>query len=327
MARRPTVEPGRWSGLAALVADALRLRMIRLLVRDELGVGELARVLQLPQSTVSRHLKALLDAAWAHRRIQGTAGLYRVDVTAMDETAQALWQIAKGQIEPTHAAADDARLAGVLAERRTDSRDFFGRLGGEWDTLRRDFFGTQFPAEAMLSLVDPRWTVADLGCGTGDVAEHLAPLVRKVIAVDRERSMLQAARRRLGGAKNVDFVEADLLDLPIRNGEVDAAIIMLVLHHIEDPAMALRECARTLKADGRVLVVDMVRHDREAYARTMGHRHLGFEERDARAWARAADLTLARWRTLRAAAEAKGPALFAALLVRTESGSARQRSA
>lgn len=174
MAKRPAVEPGRWSGLTQLVGDPVRLRVVRLLEREELGVGELARILQLPQSTVSRHLKVLLDAGWVHRRHQGTAGLHRVDLASIDETAKALWSIAKRQVDAAHAASDDARLAGALADRRTDSRTFFGRVGGEWNALRRELFGNSFAHEAMLSLLDPAWTVADLGCGTGDVAELLA---------------------------------------------------------------------------------------------------------------------------------------------------------
>ncbi|MBX3356237.1 MAG: ArsR family transcriptional regulator [Phycisphaeraceae bacterium] len=315
MARRPRTDPGQWSALTSLVGDVVRLRIIRLLEREELGVGELARVLQLPQSTVSRHLKVLLDAGWTHRRHQGTAGLYRVDPAQLDETARRVWEIARDQVSAAHMAADEARLAGVLAERRIDSRDFFGRLGGDWDVLRRELFGTQFPSQALLSLLDPRWVVADLGCGTGDVAEQIAPLVKRVIAVDREPAMLDAARRRLSGARNVDFRRADLQSLPIGDGQIDAAVLMLVLHHVDAPADVLRECGRTLRAGGRLLVVDMVRHDREEYARTMGHRHLGFEERDGRAWARTSGLSLERWQTLRASTEARGPALFAALFL------------
>jgi len=323
MARRPSAEPGRWSGLAQLVGDPVRLRVIRLLEREELGVGELARILQLPQSTVSRHLKALLDASWVERRNQGTAGLYRVEPARLDETAASLWAIARKQVDAAQATSDEARLAALLADRRTDSRAFFGRVGGEWNALRRELFGTAFASEAMLSLLDPAWTVADLGCGTGDVAEQLAPLVKRVIAVDREPLMIDAGRKRLAAHRNVLFRLGELIKLPIRAGEIDAAVMMLVLHHLPKPEEALREAARALTPGGRVLVVDMVRHDRELYARTMGHQHLGFEESDGRAWARHASLSLARWRTLHPAADAKGPGLFAALFTR----SASQRTA
>ncbi len=58
--------------------DCARLRMLRLLSNTELGVGELSDVLQLPQSTASRHLKLLLETGFISRRTLGTTGLYRI---------------------------------------------------------------------------------------------------------------------------------------------------------------------------------------------------------------------------------------------------------
>lgn len=317
MGRRPASGASKWCEWTSLVGDSMRLRLLRMLEREELGVGEMARVMQLPQSTVSRHLKALLDARWIARRNQGTTSLYRLETTALADGAADLWRLARGQVDPALGSADDARLAAVLADRRTDSRTFFGRVGGEWDALRRELFGTAFAVEALLSLLDPDATVADLGCGTGDVAEHLAPLVKRVIAVDREATMLDAARRRLAGHRNVTFRQGDLESLPIKSGEVDAAVLMLVLHHVDEPERAFAECGRVLAPRGRLLVVDMMRHDRQVYARTMGHRHLGFTESDGRGWARAGSLLLRRWRTLRPDASAKGPPLFAGLYERS----------
>ncbi|MBM4112608.1 MAG: metalloregulator ArsR/SmtB family transcription factor [Phycisphaerae bacterium] len=316
MASRTESGASKWSAWVALVGDTLRRRLLRILEQDELGVGEMAKVLQLPQSTVSRHLKALLDARWIARRNRGTAGLYRLDPESLPAGAAALWSLAREQIDAMQLAADEARLASVLAERRVDSRTFFGRVGGEWDSLRRELFGTAFSAEALLSIVDPQWTVADLGCGTGDAAEHLAPLVRRVIAVDREPTMLDAAKRRLAGHRNIVFRQGALDSLPLKAGEADLAVVMLVMHHLEHPEQAVGECARVLAMQGRLLVVDMVKHDRAAFARTMGHRHLGFTEAETRAWARGTKLQLRRWRMLRADPHGKGPPLFAALFER-----------
>src|SRR6266513_5131275 len=52
------------------LADATRSRILLLLERHELTVSELCRVLQLPQSTVSRHLKGLADVAWIAARAE-----------------------------------------------------------------------------------------------------------------------------------------------------------------------------------------------------------------------------------------------------------------
>src|SRR5688572_25746619 len=212
------------------LTDLARLRILRLLDRQELSVGELARALQLPQSTVSRHLKLLHDGGWTAKRSEGTASLYRVAEQTLPEQMRALWQLTREQLGETATfQQDDARLAEVIAERRVDSKSFFGQIGGEWDALRRELFGESFTAEALLSLIHHEWVVADLGCGTGNASEMLAPLVKKVIAVDREPAMLEAARKRLAGASNVDFRQGELTKLPLKNEEVDLALVFLVL--------------------------------------------------------------------------------------------------
>lgn len=303
--------------LARLAAlnDAGRLRVLRLLDKHELSVGELARALQLPQSTVSRHLKLLLDGGWTVKRSEGTASLYRVAADSLPAPMRELWELARQQLGSTATFdQDDARLAEVIAERSADSKSFFGRLGGEWDQVRRELFGETFTAEALLSLLHHDWVVADLGCGTGNAAEQLAPLVKRVIAVDREPAMLDAARKRLARLGNVDFRQGELTKLPLRAGEVDLALVFLVMIYIPLPGEALKEVARTLKPGGTILIVDLVPHDRESYRYTMGHLHLGFDEKEVKAWSRTAGLKELRYRRLRPDTESKGPGLFAATM-------------
>jgi ArsR family transcriptional regulator len=271
--------------------------------------------LQLPQSTVSRHLKLLHEGHWVMKRAEGTASLYRLSSEGLETEARALWSLARSQLgaSPTF-DQDDARLAEVLAERRTDSKSFFGRVAGEWDRLRRELFGDSFTAEALLGLVKSETVIADLGCGTGDAAEHLAPFVKKVIAVDREQAMLDAARKRLAGHSNVEFRRGELTDLPLKNGEVDAALVFLVMQHIEKPELAVAEISRALKTGGVLLIVDLMSHDRESYRHTMGHRHMGFDERTIKQWAKHAALSDVRYRRLRPDTHARGPALFVATM-------------
>jgi ArsR family transcriptional regulator len=303
--------------LAAL-GDPARLRMLRLLEREELSVGELARSLQLPQSTVSRHLKTLHESDWLTKRTEGTASLYRLSLAGLDEPARELWRVASAQIESSPTLReDDERLEAVLLERQqTDAAAFFGRVGGEWDDVRRELFGDGFTPAGLLGLIPADWTVADLGCGTGDAARHLAPLVRHVMAVDREPAMLEAARRRLAEWSNVSYHAGELTALPIDDAALDAAILSLVLHHIESPADTCREVARCLRPGGCLVIVDMLEHDREAYRHRMGHVHMGFGEATVQGWAKAAGLTLRRFRHLPRDTESKGPGLFAADLMR-----------
>ena len=302
-----------WLARLAAMSDRSRVRIMRVLEQEELGVGELSRVMVMPQSTVSRHLKPLYELKLVSKRSEGTASLYRLHISDPADTA--LWEATIRKIGDAEDFKDDAsRMRQVLLERRTDSRSFFGRVGGEWQSIRRDLFGFGFSDDALLGLIPAQWSVADLGCGTGDASERLAPVVNRVFAVDREPAMIAAARRRLEGFENIEFVEADLLKLPLDSGSVDVSVLMLVLHHHDDPAGVISEAARILVPGGRILLVDMVAHDRTEFADEMGHLHLGFSRETVEAWASSCDLKVHGYRRLRPSAEGRGPALFAAIL-------------
>lgn len=297
------------------LADPVRLRTVRILEGQELAVGEIAKVLQLPQSSVSRHLKTLSDAGLVAKRAAGTAALYRVVMDDMPMAIRAVWMSVREQLSDAEFQDDSRRIAAVLAERRLDSQAFFGRVAGEWDDLRNRLFGTGFTARSLLAFLSPEWTVADLGCGTGNVTELVAPHVERVVAVDRVEAMLEAARLRLNRARNVQFLSGAIEKLPLKDGAVDAAVCVLVLHHIPDPARAVKEMRRILRADrggGVVLIVDMVEHDREDYRHTMGHAHLGFSGEAMTALLREAGFRSIRVVEMEPDPEGKGPALFAA---------------
>jgi len=307
----------------AVLADKTRLRLLRVLEGAELSVGELAQVFQSPQSTISRHLKVLADAGWIVRRNEGTATFYRMVLDDLTTSARALWltireQAAEG--DRAELAEDVRRVAAVLDERRTDSQAYFGRVAGEWDAVRQELFGTRFTHHALLQLLTSSWVVADLGCGTGNIAELLAPIVKRVIAVDQSGPMIDAAKRRLKGVKNVEFVESELSNLPLPTGSVDVAAFGLVLHHVAKPELPLKEAARILRGGagsggevpGRVLVVDMVRHDRSEYRHLMGHQHLGFSREDIESRFELAGLEPMSFRELPVDPDARGPGLFVA---------------
>ena len=302
--------PGILGQLTAL-ADPTRSRLLLVLDRHELTVGELCQVLQLPQSTVSRHLKTLADEGWVTGRADGASRRYRA--AALAAPSRRLWQLVRDEIGESPAARHDAhRVAGVLAQRRTKSEEFFATSAGRWDALRAELFGRGADLHALLGLLDDEWAVGDLGCGSAPVAAALAPFVRRVVAVDASRAMLAAARRRLDGAANVDLRSGELEALPCEDGELDAAVLSLVLHYVPDPPAALAEARRVLRAGGRLLVVDMLPHARDEYRAEMGHVWLGFEQAQLEAWLADAGFARVRYHPLPADPAAKGPALFAA---------------
>jgi ArsR family transcriptional regulator len=292
------------------LADPTRLRVLRALERQELSVLDLCEVLALPQSTASRHLKVLAEGGWLVARREGTQSFHGW-AEQLDPGARRLWLLARAETESWAVLRQDAERLAAVKARRDGAQRFFAGAAGAWDKLRAEVYGTSLGMEALLALLPREWTVADLGCGTGAVAEELARRFARVIAVDQSGEMLRAARKRLARARNVEIHEARLEALPLADASCDAALAVLVLSYLEDPAAALREAARILRPGGRLVVVEAVRHADERLRRRMGQRVPGLEEGELAALLPAA-LTDVVTRTLPPEPGARGPGLIVA---------------
>ncbi|HET9441513.1 MAG TPA: metalloregulator ArsR/SmtB family transcription factor [Longimicrobiales bacterium] len=296
-------------GQLAALADPTRSRILLLLEQQALSVTEVCSIMQLPQSTVSRHLKVLVDEGWARARSEGTSRLYRI--APLNTSAQQLWEPVRSEVERTAAGQQDRqRLLAVLELRRDRSAAFFSAAAADWDRMRLELFGSNAETFPLLALLEPAWVVGDLGCGTGQMARALAPFVARVIGVDASQPMLAAARSR--APDNVELRAGTLEDLPIADGELDVALLFLVLHYVVDPVAALREAARALKPGGRLLVVDMMPHDQDDLRESMSHLWSGFSRDQIRQWLEAANFAGYQYIALPVDARARGPALFAA---------------
>lgn len=304
--------------LSAL-ADTTRSRILLLLDRHELTVSELCGIMQLPQSTVSRHLKALADTGWIAARAEGTSNLYAMTRDELDPSARRLWALVREQVGPTPSAVQDQRrVQTVLAERRSKSQEFFSSSAGQWDRLRDELFGERFHFAALPAFADAEWTVGDLGCGTGQITAALAPFVKRVLAVDASAAMLQAAKKRLQAFNNVELRRGELEALPIDDGRLDAATLALVLHHLPEPEHALRDVARVLTPHGRLLIVDMLPHERDSYRQQMGHVWLGFSDEHVRRILDESGFGDIRIVPLSPDPKSKGPGLFVATAKRRD---------
>jgi len=308
---RPAAAGGVLQRLGTL-GDENRTRILLILDRNEFSVSELCQILQLPQSTVSRHLKVLSEDGWVVSRAEGTSRHYRLR-TPLDPTARGLWRPVREEARRWPLAREDGERAdGVLTERKERSRAFFRTAAGAWDAMRAELFGTRTDLLALQGLLEPEWTVADLGCGTGAFAGMVAPFVRRVVAVDRSPEMLEAASARLHGVPGVELRQGELEALPLENGEVDLAMALLVLHYVVEPLQAIREMARVLKPGGRLVLLDMRAHGREEYRGEMGHAWMGFSREVLEGWLEEAGFAGARVTPLPPEPGVKGPLLFMA---------------
>jgi len=270
------------TGLLKLLADGTRLRILGILEREELSVGELSRCLGLAQSRVSNHLRQLREAGLMAERHVGTSTYLRL--APGQGLVGRLWAGLRDELDsvPEH-GADRSRLELILAERRDREDEFFDRVAGRWDTIAGDFSSGQARQRALAHLLPREFTVADLGCGTGYLAEALRPLVQRVICVDRSQGMLTQAEERLQGrteGASYEFRLGEFDSLPLIDGEVDGVVASMVLHHLADLDRPLHEMHRILRPGGTVAIVELMPH-REAWVRSaLGDRHLGLEPAD-----------------------------------------------
>lgn len=306
-----TLETHVFDRLSTL-GDPARSRILLLLEQGEFSVSELVATLQLPQSTVSRHLRVLSDDGWVAQRSSGTSRYYRIDAELSPEFRQ-LWGVVREQVRAAGLGEGDRERASVvLAARRQRSREFFRTAAGRWDELRENLFGAQSELLPLFGLLDPGTVVGDLGCGTAPFAVAVAPFVKRVVAVDASTEMLAAARLRATECDNVEVRPGELEALPLGDGELDVAVLSLTLVYAVDPTRAVHEAARALGSSGRVVIVDLRVHGRGELREEMGHVWPGFSEEQIRDWLEDAGFRDVVYRPLPPSVEASGPLMFLA---------------
>lgn len=274
----------RPEALFHLLADETRLRIIRALLDCPLTVGELTEVLAIPQSTASRHLGLLRRGELVTDRRDGTFIWYSLaDGLLRDASLMQVLRSAMARLSGEQ--PDRERLAGVLAARRARTRDFFDALAGSYHNLARPGGGAEGLALAMMMALPPS-AVVDLGAGEGHIALALARLGHQVIAVDASPAMVRTLQERARGEglAEVQVHVGDLEALPLDDATGDLVLISQTLHHVRRPEVALREAARVARPLGRVVVLDLLRHEQEWVRDRLGDLWLGFDPAALRGW-------------------------------------------
>ena len=271
------------------LADETRLRLFQLARVHELNVNEIVEAMGMGQSRISRHLKILSEAGLLVARRDGMWTFYRA-ATGPDA---ARFAAAVGDPESGPFARDLARARRIRDERAKESRRFFDAVAGDWGVMKRSLLGDAALDPFILKHIPRCDTVADLGCGSGDLFPLLRKKAGRVIGVDRAPRMLEEARRRHLAESRRGRLElrlGELEKLPVRDGEVDCAVICLALHHLPDPAAGIAEAARILKPGGTLIVVEWTAHNDETLRTRFQDRWLGFEPATLEKWLAGAGL-------------------------------------
>ena len=277
------------------LADPTRLRIIALLRKMELSVGELAQVLGQSQPRVSRHVKILCDAGLAVRRKEGSwAFLGTGAPSRVDPLFRAIdhWQAEEG--ENHWVVADTARIAAVHADRAQAAERYFAARAAQWDAIRSLHVAESEVEAAMARALAERpiGRLADIGTGTGRMIELFGREAQSAVGIDRSPEMLRLARTKLSNAgfDGWELRQGDLSALPLPDGAADTVILHQVLHFIPAPEAAIVELARVTSPEGRVLIVDFAPHDREELRNEDAHARLGFSDEQITGWFAAAGL-------------------------------------
>jgi len=268
-----------------LLADPSRLRILLLVEREELSVAELQEILGMGQSRISTHLAQLKQAGLVEDRRNGKSILYRLKALPRRESKGfdqllALLREAAHEIPEAEQDSDALRLA--LQRRQDKTRAYFDELAGKFGRHYMPGRSWKGLAETLLALMPPQ-VVADLGAGEGTFSQLLARRAKKVIAVDNSEKMVEYGSElaRKHGVQNLEYRKGDLEDVPLRDASVDLAFFSQSLHHAQHPERAVAEAWRILKPGGRIVVLDLVRHNYEEARELYADLWLGFTEVEA----------------------------------------------
>jgi len=231
-------------------------------------------------SRISMQLSQLKQAGLVAVRKSGQKSLYRMTapVGAQEILAQVLDQSAS---EIAETGQDDNALEMALDRRKDHLRRYFDELAGKFGRTYVPGRSWKSLAEMVLRLLPPL-VIADVGAGEGTLSLLLAQSAKQVIAVDSSQKMVEYGRDLTARNKiaNLEYRLGDMESLPIGDGEVDMVLLHQSLHHALHPQRAVGEAHRVLRPGGRVVILDLIKHDVEAAREMYGDVWLGFSRVD-----------------------------------------------
>jgi ubiquinone/menaquinone biosynthesis C-methylase UbiE len=258
------------------ISDPTRLRLLLLLLEEELTVAELQEILGMSQSRISASLALLKREAIAINRRVGKNIFYSV----RPETVSSLGSILDAaRRELPEAVHDNAALGLALRKRKDKAAEYFNKLAGKFGRTYIPGRSWQALAHALLRLLPPL-VIADLGAGEGTLSQLLARSAQKVIAIDNSEKMVEFGENlaREHGFKNLEYRLGEIEDPPIEEESVDLALFSQALHHASSPQKAVKAAHRILRDGGMIVILDLARHSHEEARELYADVWLGFSE-------------------------------------------------
>lgn len=267
-----------WDHLKIL-SDSTRLRLLALLLKEELSVAELQEILGMAQSRISSQLALLRQAGFVSDRREGKKAFYSLRPT-LDPKQLALLRAACDSVADLPESGEDRdSLDRVLQKRRRVSEQYFNLIAGK---LGKNYCpGRSWEAIGHLALrLVPAITVADLGAGEGLISQLIAHRAERVWCIDNSERMVEVGTElaRKNNLANLTYKLGDIEAVPLPDRSVDLAILSQALHHANHPQNAVNEAYRILKPGGQVLILDLNEHNYEKAHEQFGDIWLGFKE-------------------------------------------------
>ncbi|MDF1815178.1 MAG: metalloregulator ArsR/SmtB family transcription factor [Verrucomicrobiales bacterium] len=262
-----------------LITDPTRLRILRLLKAEELSVVELQEVLGMGQSRISTHLSQLKKQKLVADRRSGKNVMYSFNRDPVHFPAGLVDVLDLAATEVEEIADDEEALKLVLAKRKDKARAYFDELAGKFGRSYVPGRSWKALSETLLKLLPPM-VIADLGAGEGTFSQLLAQRAEKVIAIDSSPKMVDygAGLAKEHGYDNLEYRIGDIEEPPIEDNSVDLAFFSQALHHASRPEKAISSAYRILKPGGRIVILDLLKHQFEDARELYADVWLGFSE-------------------------------------------------
>ena len=262
-----------------ILSDPTRLRLLGLLMKEELSVAEVQEVLGMAQSRISSQLALLRQAGFVADRREGKKAFYSLRAGLPSRQLALLKAACEAVSDSADFAEDRDNLDRILQKRRRVAEQYFNLIAGRLGKGHCPGRSWEAIGHLALRLVPPI-VVADLGAGEGLISQLIAHRAERVWCIDNSPRMVEVGTElaRKNGLANLAYKLGDIENVPLPDKSVDLAILSQALHHASHPQTAVNEACRILRPGGQLVVLDLKEHAFEKARELYADVWLGFKE-------------------------------------------------